>query len=569
MAKTNLLSTRTANYADLVGNGRTFSVLPYQRDYSWQEEQWEDLWNDVMDLTADPQAVHYMGALVVEDQSDREFAIIDGQQRLATISLLGLAILARLEQLAATGVEAENNRERAQVLRNRFLSEQDAASLLARSKLNLNANNNGFYQDYLVALRAPANPRSLAYSNRLLWNCFQFFHRKIQETAHELSTGISLASLLSETIGRQLIFILIVVDDELNAYTVFETLNGRGLELSATDLLKNYLFSRIRTPTDLEVLQRRWQSLVSTVGQEKFPEFLRYHLLCEMSQVRSQRLFKLIKERINQPADVFRLIDALEDRAELFAAIGDPQHGFWVELPEAKSYIKELELFRVRQMMPLLFAAWEKLDPRQFVSVLRLVSIASFRYHIVCGYNTNALEPAYHRGAKALLTGQAQSPAELFGFLQADIYPGDDAFRENFAALKVRTKGPGKKLAKYILAHLEQRLNGRAVDFETDPGTIEHILPESPGDGWETPFPTKYWDEAIYRLGNLTLLEAVENRQVGNALYSLKTEAYQRSSYELSRNLINQAPEEWTLPHLEQRQRNLARLAVEIWRLDF
>ena len=84
------------------------------------------------------------------------------------------------------------------------------------------------------------------------------------------SEGATLAALLSETIARQLLFILITVEDELNAYTVFETLNARGLELSATDLLKNYLFSRLRVSADLEALQRRWRSLITQSPRSAF-----------------------------------------------------------------------------------------------------------------------------------------------------------------------------------------------------------------------------------------------------------------------------------------------------------
>lgn len=105
----------------------------------------------------------------------------------------------------------------------------------------------------------------------------------------ELSeNGSELASLLSETIARQLLFILILVDDELNAYTVFETLNVCGLELSSADLLKNFLFSQIKVKEDRVALQRRWRHLIATVRQERFPEFLCYHLLCKYKLVRRQ-----------------------------------------------------------------------------------------------------------------------------------------------------------------------------------------------------------------------------------------------------------------------------------------
>jgi uncharacterized protein with ParB-like and HNH nuclease domain len=107
-ARANLLDTRTTNFLELVGNGRLFHVPPFQRDYSWRVEQWEDLWADILDLRADRAQRHYMGALVVEGTTDREFAIIDGQQRIATLSIVALAIIDRLRHLPATESETPN-----------------------------------------------------------------------------------------------------------------------------------------------------------------------------------------------------------------------------------------------------------------------------------------------------------------------------------------------------------------------------------------------------------------------------------------------------------------------------
>ena len=86
MTRTNVLNTATINYLQLIGNGKTYRVPPYQRDYAWTEDAWEDFWNDVLDLRRQPEARHYMGALVVQGQSDREFTIIDGQQRLGWVA---------------------------------------------------------------------------------------------------------------------------------------------------------------------------------------------------------------------------------------------------------------------------------------------------------------------------------------------------------------------------------------------------------------------------------------------------------------------------------------------------
>ena len=568
MAKSNLLNTRTINYLELIGNGKQYRVPPYQRDYSWKEEQWEDLWNDIQQLRLDREERHYLGALVVEAEDDREFLIIDGQQRLATLSLLALAVIATLDSMANGGIDPESNKERSRELRNRFLGEKDPASLVERSRLHLNDTDNAFYQDRLIQLKKPLNPRKLPKSNRHLWECYMYFLQRLGELDELQTDGLALASLLSETIARQLLFILITVDDELNAYTVFETLNARGLELTTTDLLKNYLFSKVRITADLDSLQRRWRSLIETVGQGRFPEFLRYHLLCEQPKIRSQRLFKLVRDRTRTAEDVFALLDALEDRAELYAAILDPNHGYWVDRENAKKHVVELNLFRVRQPMPLLFAAWEEFSEQDFVRVLKLVSAISFRFVIVSGLNTNTLEPVYHRAAKAVISGVATSLTEVFDYVKV-IYVNDEKMRQDFALLEVDTRGRGKRLAKYILARLEETLSNRPCDPDTDPATIEHVLPENPASSWEETYPSDRWEHGAYRLGNLTLLEGGLNREVGNEDYSAKLATYRASQYALTAQILEIAPEQWSEEIVANRQKRLARQAALIWRADF
>jgi len=265
MAKAILLDTKTVNLLELIGNGKTFEVPPFQRDYSWTQENWEDLWTDAVALRANPDDRHYMGAVVVLNKSDRHFRIIDGQQRIATLSIFALAVIAQLNKLADSGVEPENNRERAASLRNSFIGQKDPVSLFESSKLTLNVTDRAFYQDNLVQLRAPLNPKRLPKSNRLLWECFLYFVKLLESDRSLALSGEELARLLNEVVARRLLFIQIAVDDEMNAYTVFETLNARGLGLSPTDLLKNYLFSRIQFEGDLAVMERRWQQLIATV----------------------------------------------------------------------------------------------------------------------------------------------------------------------------------------------------------------------------------------------------------------------------------------------------------------
>lgn len=564
MVKSNLLKTQDVTFLELIGNGKKYRVPSFQRDYAWEEEQWEDLWNDIQELLSAAGSFHYMGALVVEATSDREFQIIDGQQRVATLSVLALAVIDRLQQLPGEDATKAANAERASELRKRFIGAKDPASLLQSSTLFLNDTDDGFYQDYLVQLRSPSNPRGLPKSNRTLWECFRWFQKQLLDSGLE---GEALARLLSDTVARQLLFILITVEDDISAYTVFETLNARGLELSSTDLLKNFLFSRVPVRTDLAALQRRWRQMIGKVKHERFPDFLRYHLLCRYPQIRKQRLFKKVREEVKTSADVFVLMDALEQRADLFAAMDDTAHEFWLDRPAAKAFVRDLRLFGVRQHMPLVFAAWETMSAEDFTRVLKLLCVLSVRYTVIGSLNTNELEPIYHRAAKALLDGTIRSPAEIFGQLRG-IYVDDEKFVRDFLHKEMDTTRR-KKVVKYLLCELESDASGTRHDWESDPGTIEHILPENPSAQWDESFNPDRQKDFIYRLGNLVLLEASINRQCQNGNFEDKQTQYRRSRYAAAKALGQQDQADWSPATLALRQEHMAWRAAHVWRADF
>ena len=509
-----------------------------------------------------------MGAVLVQSKTDFEFLVIDGQQRLATLSLFALAVTSRLRALADSGLDTDANRSRAQALHDRFIGEKDPASLLEASRLSLNESDNGFYRDYLVQGRAPSNPKALRRSNRQIWDCYRFFLQRLGEDERFRSDGLELANFLSLTVARQLLFIMITVEDELNAYTVFETLNARGVSLTTTDLLKNYLFSRIRTPSDVEDLHRRWRALVGTVKAERFPDFLRYHLLSRYSRIRRPNLFKIVRDQFRTLPEVFELLEQLESRAELFAALTDSSHDYWKDLPEARPFIQEHILFRVRQMTPLLFTVWERFSPQDFVRVLKFVSAISFRYNIVSALSRSELEPAYSQAAKAVAAGEAVTPGAVFRTLES-IYVDDEKMAQDFSRLAINTHGVRKKVVRYILARLEADASGSIVDPDVDPGSIEHILPENPGESWEEEFARERHESFLYRIGNLTLLEKKANRDIGNRPYADKVPAYEGSRYALTRQVAEMAPEGWTPALVEHRQKELAARAVHIWRADF
>ena len=241
MAPSTLLNTDTEDLQELLSNGKSYSVPPYQRDYSWKQEHWEDLWEDLVTVEAS-QEDHYMGAIVVESGERKQFKVIDGQQRMATLSILILACVDYLYQLANAGIDSTANQECAALLESSYIGAKDPSSLRVTPRLKLNANDDDFFQLNVAQRKAPqGGTRGLRDAEKLLWGCFQFFRSKLQERFSATKKGEAVAGFVNEVVTERLVFISVRVQDPLSAYTVFETLNARGLELTETDLLKNYL----------------------------------------------------------------------------------------------------------------------------------------------------------------------------------------------------------------------------------------------------------------------------------------------------------------------------------------
>ncbi|WP_338869425.1 DUF262 domain-containing HNH endonuclease family protein [Spirosoma sp. SC4-14] len=561
MAINNLLDTNTVSFSDIIGNGKIYQVPVYQRNYSWKEDNWEDLWNDIVSLS-EPESVHYMGSIVLQNQGEKKYTIIDGQQRLVTLSIIVFAVIKLIQELADKHIDEAANRERISLLSSKFLEDKDPASLTYSSKLSLNENNNSFYQSHLMVFRPPINERTLRDSDKLLWKAYNFFVNTLQKHFKSNFDGEKIATFLNKIIAERLMFIQIVVENEVSAYTVFETLNSRGVDLTVTDLLKNYLFS-VSTRNDLVHVKEKWQRIVDAVGLDTFPAFLRHYWISKYKLIRQEYLFRAVKEITKTSIDVINLLDELEKNAQLYNALTNSSDPFWIGLREARKAIKELELFKERQALPLLLAVYNNLSQEEFIKTLRIVSIITFRYTVVSGLNTNPKEQYYSQTAIKVSRGECQNSYSIAQEFRP-LYVSDLDFKNDFSTLSVKTKGKNRKLARYILFKIENQLSGADRDYEDDPATIEHILPENSDLDWLVDFPPAIQENYIYRIGNDTLLEEDKNRDCGTKSFTEKKRVYQTSQYTMSRTIT---ANEWTPNTVDIRQGRLADTATAVWRL--
>jgi hypothetical protein len=309
--------------------------------------------------------------------------------------------------------------------------------------------------------------------------------------------------------------------------------------------------------------QRRWRVIANTVQMENIPEFLRYYLSLQRPWVKRERLFKAVRESVQDSQQAFDLLDQLERYSSLFVALGNAQDDFWRETPANRTYIRELELFRVKQAYPILFAAHSQFSDADFTRLLKLISVLSFRYTVVCGLNPSELEKLYNQVAIAIQSSEITTPKQVFEQLRS-VYVSDEKFSQDFELLTVSTRGQQKKLARYMLWKLENDAANQEIIEESF--SIEHILPESPDQDWQDNFTDAQMIDMVYRLGNLTPLEPNLNRQIGNQPYVVKRETYATSGYQLTQGIL---AEEWTPNALANRQKQLAKRAVHIWRSDF
>ena len=566
MAKNNLLDTRTASFRELISNGRIYRVPTYQRDYSWKQDNWEDLWLDILDARTTKNS-HYMGAIVLKsNRDDDSFTIIDGQQRIATLSILAIAIIEKINDLVRRDIDPVENQDRQSILRRTYLGDKDASSLKYSSKLFLNENNNDFYQGNLINLREPRSLRSLRKSDQLLWKAFRYFSTQLEELNEISENGQLLAELLTDTIAQKLLFIQINVEDDINAYVVFETLNSRGVELSATDLLKNYLFSQFSSPDDLSAAQREWREITRTVGMEKFPEFLRYFLSMDRARVRSNQLFKLTKSRVKSAEQAFELLQQLNELSGLYVALGNPNALLWLDFSSSRSIrncIEELNLFRTKQAYPALFAAYQSFNEQRFEKLLEIINVISFRYTVVGGLNPNDLEKQYNTLANQISSGKIKTPKAAFSLISSSLYVSDEKFSQDFSLLSIESEKK-KPLVRYILGQLAKDESG--IEAKEGSFTIEHVLPQNPNETWRNSFQDSEVDDAIYRIGNMTPLEQHLNSKLGTDAYEEKKRVYQQSAYEITKDI---RADEWTMSAIVGRQENMAQRAAHIWRLDY
>ena len=548
-------------FSGVMSNRKRYIIPRFQRDYSWESEHWVELWEDIEQMREN-KAQHFMGYLVLQTQNGKTFQIIDGQQRLITLSIVVLAAIKKLKELVAAGNEPEANEQRIKIYQDAYIGVSDPVTLRTEPKLVLNRHNNSHFRS-LVQNAATTRQRNLTATNRQLDRAFRFFDSQFQSC----QSGEAVAAIL-EAIEDGLLFTTITVQDDLNAYMVFETLNARGMRLSTPDLLKNYLLSVLANePAHSEGhfadFEEQWAGIIEQLGELEFTNFLRSHRGMRERLVNKRELFRVLKKDVNAPTEVFPYLEDVKKHAAVYTALQDHNDKFWSEeggeYGQARQHLEVLNLFGIKTPLSLMMAGYEKLpSPEDFISLLRQLAVVSIRYNVICNRGAKEQESIYNNMANELMRDDHAKRGNLTDRLQA-VYPDDASFSAAFTAKTMSSARNSKKIL-FLLRKIEQQLGGEEPPLTL---TLEHVLPASPDDAWQERFGRNNYEDGINRLGNMALLPRKQNLEQED--FATKREVLGNSPYKINQHIAEY--EEWDMDSLQDHQKWLARQAKTVWKI--
>lgn len=270
--QTRKITSYTYPIGELLGKPLFYRVPVYQRDFAWTIEQIDTLWDDITSAVSEGQQEYFLGAIVLSfTDQDNKREIVDGQQRLAALSMIFAGIVRAWREL--------NDEKRASGVFRDYLGTEDRRTGELVSKLTLNETNDPVFQRLVIRgeLASGTEKKLWTYSNKLLSDMFDRVIVNLQTWLKKYKDAESALLDLEDFLTKNTNLIVIEAGDESDAFIIFETLNDRGLELAVADLVKNYLFSQ--AGGQIEKFKRTWTEIAVLIGNENMTQFLRHFWL--------------------------------------------------------------------------------------------------------------------------------------------------------------------------------------------------------------------------------------------------------------------------------------------------
>lgn len=535
---------------------KRFNVPAYQRSYAWEKEHVQALLNDVNEAIKNKDNEYFLGSAVVTGHSDKRYEVVDGQQRLTTISLL----IASIKDI----FKRESDHETSLDLEREFLASSDRRSKEKESRLILNEIDNELYQQLIedTKFQDKAN-KYTRQSHRRLLEATSTINIFLESICQKAKDSDELLHDWLDYLQTNLKIILVITPDDSNAFVIFETLNDRGLDLAISDLLKNYLF--LKSAERIEETKNRWLSAVAILEAASddalIVPYLRHFAMSKYGLIREKDLYSLIKSKITSKKLALSFSTELSECAKVYSALLNTDHEFWSNYESSvRDSISALNTLGMIQIRPLLLAIIDKFDKSYISSAFNKLVAVAVRFQIVGGVGGGLLEKYYADTAKSVSEGKISNIKDLIETFTA--VPTDSAFKTAFSIATISKP----KLARFYLRSLEDSLGiEKIASSDTNKVNLEHILPQSLTEDWSKHFTAEEHKAHINRLGNLTLMSSKINSSFESQDFQEKKSEYAKSEFEITKQISSY--QSWNKSNIDIRQNELADLAIKIWAL--
>jgi hypothetical protein len=535
-----------------------------QRRYAWDEEYVEQLFFDFTKAFDDHKPIYFLGTVVLTEGAKAIREVADGQQRLATVSILLAAIRDYLIEL--------EDQAGAEQYQSEFLIKYDPPSGQYRPRLTLNVEDDSFFYNRVI-LPPKKRPQELAgkfSSNERIELAAKKAHDHVRNITAALPPADKPKRLYDwiEFLQDKALVVAITVPSHISdAFRMFETLNARGLRASQVDVLKNFLLGR--APDHIDQMHPKWVSMLGTIealgGDELMLAFIRHLWISQHGPTTQNELGEAIEKTIKKEQQAIDFVSLLDSASTDYVALLTPlQHPRWIGFsPEARKALdilsNHLEAVQIR---PLMMAVARCFKVAEAEKAFRMFVSWSVRFLIVGGGGGGKLDRYYGLRAHEVTQGKIKTSKELAKSM-GNVVPGNTQFEEEFAKANVRKSALARYYLRAIEVHGEEKFPQLLINEDANAVNLEHVMPVNPSKAWAIDRETaETWHK---RLGNMVLLGTKDNVTLGNGTFETKRPILKASPFKLTREVA--VSKQWGPDQIKERQTDLAKLASKVWPL--
>lgn len=565
------MHAQETTFNELVQGEKQYQVPLYQRTYSWQRDELQQLWDDVQELVEEhlegrPPAAHFLGSVVlapgrITAGGMQRWLVVDGQQRLTTLMLAFTALRDRHRE---RGAEQKAERIHDLVLVNKYRSGDDHYRLLPTQA----------DRDAFTAC-VESSPRAGGPGN--VGAAYRFFLGALAEG--EENAGETWTDAVETVLSGLLSIVEITASEGDNVYRIFESINNTGVGLSQSDLLRNYLFMCLPTRGE-SVYQNLWLPMQERLGPANLELLVWLDLVVAgNSRAKQSEIYRDQKKRLeplsSDEAALEAEIASLARRAERLMRILEPERE---PDPELREVLERLSRWGGQTHYPLALHLLDRVDDGQATphqAARALVYAESYMVRrLFTGHSTTGSNRVFMEMAKEM--EKDDDPAEAVSrFLSksktgARVWPDDDAVREAIRTRPFYKAGRSNQRFQVLRRLEESHGASEPVDYAKAHLTVEHVLPQRPAHQWldllaeeteDGQGPEELHALLVHTLGNLTL--SADNAKLSNHPFRRKQEILDFSSLRMNQEIAGR--ERWGKAEILDRAAALADRVVRLW----